>query len=139
MKKILSVLVPLLASQSALALEVGEIIPIDRSQIQCRDGKNPPPDRCRRGGYGYCDYMYGDFFTNATAQITVPVNGFTNLRATVSTCANLDLRLGTLNPVPVEVTQINTQKIAGELVMQYLTLTVGPENNRVKFQGSKQL
>ena len=139
MKKILFVLLPLLAGPSAFSSEVGDVVHVDRSQIKCKEGK---PSGCRRGGYGYCDYGYpdGSNFTDAVAEITATVEGVSNLRATLVSCGVLNSLLDYVgNPVPLEVSQINIQKLSGGLVMRYLTLSVGSsEANQIRFQGSKQ-
>lgn len=132
MKKI--VLLLALFSPSAFALNVGDSIRIDRSQIVCQDqaAPRPRPPRC-----SYC-YDYSQPTERATVAIRGSVEGVRNFATVVTSCLALDGILdGLANPVAFDVQSITTQKMPGNIVMEYVTIQLDGRNP-IQFRGSKQ-
>jgi hypothetical protein len=65
-----------LLSPTAQALEIGDLVSVNRADITCQDGRRPPVD-CHPHFYIDCS----DFYLESTAAINASVAGFSNLSA----------------------------------------------------------
>jgi hypothetical protein len=134
MRKVLFALFPLLSAAPAFAVDVGDIVRVDRSQFKCEE-VTPPP--CHPHGYSYCDSVDGSSYGSVT--LSGSVLGLGDLGTAVTSCSALNALLDAAgNPVPLEVTKVSAEKFANRKI-QYITLSLGSGDNRVQFEGSKDL
>lgn len=137
MKQLNALILPLLLSPPAFALEVGEIVKVPRSDIQCTERVIPENPGC-----GHTHYCYGNTADQvvATASIRRSVDGINNLAAGVASCGSLSQLLDRVgDPAALEVTQVITRKLPNGGTIRYLDLVLGSNaTEQVTFHGHKQ-
>jgi hypothetical protein len=128
------------AGFSAFALGRGDLVFVDRAQIQCvvKQIQLPP---CVPGRIGKC----GGVLNTSVGYISSTIDGITNLKATSYDChtfnTDLDRIARTENPIPFVVVKSTTQQLPDGAI-QEITLGLLDNSNVVsliQFVGSKKL
>ncbi len=117
------VLLSVLFSAPAFALNVGEVIPLSPSQIQCVDRKDLPPPKCT--------YCYGDEFfgrRGAIVTVTATLGGISKLTGNAISCQDLQNRIEGQDPVALEIFSISDRKISETFVQRSIEAKLGGIN-----------